>query len=167
MSQANPQPTYDIKASVHVKAAPDVVYKIATDVTRMGEWSPENIGAEWVQGQPGSLGARFHGHNRVGERTWTTECEIVAADPDRRFAWAVLTAAQDADTAVWSFEIEPDPDGALLTQRFVMRRPTDGLVRVKDALPPEQAVKFLEDRKAALQSALRLTINGIKEAAEK
>ena len=35
-------------------------------LTRMGEWSPENIGGEWDHGGSGEVGDRSLGHNRAG-----------------------------------------------------------------------------------------------------
>lgn len=86
MDQETSEPTYDIHAAVHVKAAPEDVYRVAADITRMGEWSPECTGGEWTEGTPGATGSRFLGHNCVGERTWSAECQVVAAEPGRRFA---------------------------------------------------------------------------------
>jgi hypothetical protein len=166
MDHAPVRPTYEIHASTHIKAALDDVYRVASDITRMGEWSPECTGGEWTEGEPGALGARFRGHNQVGERTWNVECQVVDSEPGRRFAWAVLTAAPDADTAVWSFEVEEDVDGSTLTQRFVMQQPTEGLLSIMSQLPPEKAETFLDDRRANLQRALHQTIDGIKKSIE-
>lgn len=165
-TSARQEPFYDIHATARVEASPAHVYALASDVTRMGEWSPENTGGEWILGTPGTVGARFTGHNEAGGRTWSTECEVVAAEQDRRFAWEVLTASAANGAAVWSFEAEPDAGGTRLTQRFVMQELMDGLVSIKDQLPPEQAATFFEDREAALQEALQRTVTGIKRAAE-
>ena len=35
------------EVSVHVAAPPEVVWATVSDVTRMGEWSPEATGATW------------------------------------------------------------------------------------------------------------------------
>lgn len=166
MTEPDSAPMYDITASIHVAADPFSVYDVASDITRMGEWSPESTGGDWAEGERGTLGSRFQGHNRVGDSSWTTECEVVAAQPGRRFAWAVLTSAPDADTSVWSFEIEPQEGGALLTQRYVMRQPPGGLLQVKERLSAEQVATFFEDRRSRIQKALKMTIAGIKASVE-
>ncbi|MDR7302004.1 SRPBCC family protein [Haloactinomyces albus] len=166
MSEIGPDASYDIHASVHVEATPHEVYAVASDITRMGEWSPETEGCEWVSGRPGVLGSRFHGHNRVGADTWTTECEVVAAEPGRRFAWAVLSTAADNRTSVWSFEIASNGYRCLLTQRYIMRSMPEGLRRIMAELPAEKAETFLADRRTQLQLALQQTVEGIKKAAE-
>jgi len=41
------------EAVVTIDAAPEQVWELVTDVTRMGEWSPENTGARWIGGATG------------------------------------------------------------------------------------------------------------------
>lgn len=166
MSTAANEPTYDLNTSTHIAAPPAEVYEIASDITRMGEWSPECTGGEWTRGDPGTVGASFQGHNRRGEHTWTAECEVVSAEPGRRFAWRVLTPADDAAECVWSFDIDPDGDGALLTQRFVLRGVPEGMRRIRESLSAKEAETFLEDRERGLRDGMRQTIGGIKATAE-
>ena len=35
------------EASIEINASPEAVYDLVSDLPRMGEWSPENIGGEW------------------------------------------------------------------------------------------------------------------------
>jgi polyketide cyclase/dehydrase/lipid transport protein len=35
------------EASIEIHASPEAVYDLVSDLPRMGEWSPENIGGEW------------------------------------------------------------------------------------------------------------------------
>jgi hypothetical protein len=35
------------EASLDIHASPEAVYDLVSDLPRMGEWSPENIGGEW------------------------------------------------------------------------------------------------------------------------
>jgi len=35
------------EASIEIHASPEAVYALVSDLPRMGEWSPENIGGEW------------------------------------------------------------------------------------------------------------------------
>lgn len=158
--------SYDLRATAEVAATADAVYRVASDITRMGEWSPECTGGEWKSGEPGTVGARFHGHNQVRGDTWTTECEVLAAEPGHRFAWEVLTAPSPTDNVVWSFEIEPTAEGCALTQRFRMKSPPDRLLAIRDSLPPERAATFAEFRRGLLQKGMQQTVDRIKAAAE-
>ena len=70
------------EASVVVRADAGRVWSMVTDVTRMGEWSPETEGAEWIDGATGpAVGARFKGHNRKGRTRWSTTCEVIESQP--------------------------------------------------------------------------------------
>jgi hypothetical protein len=53
------------EASIEINASPEAVYDLVSDLPRMGEWSPENIGGEW-QGGRGKVDDHFLGHNRPG-----------------------------------------------------------------------------------------------------
>ena len=79
-----------MSASVRVSASADELWRLVSDVVRMGEWSPENVGGRWLGGATGPVvGARFRGSNRRGWRRWSTTCTVVAADPGHTFAFDV------------------------------------------------------------------------------
>ena len=158
--------SYDISASTRVAADPEAVFRVASDITRMGEWSPECTGGEWIQGEPGTVGSRFRGHNRRGEDTWTTECEVIAAEPGREFAWAVLTYAPRELASVWSFELALEDGGTLLTQRYRMVEPPARLLSFVEGLPDDRVRTFAEKRRAMLEKAMTETVAGIKAAVE-
>src|SRR5271168_5603593 len=77
---------------VHIAAPPGQVWDLVSDVTRIGEFSPETFEAEWLDGADGPrAGVRLRGHvrrNGVGPVYWTT-CTVLVADPEREFAFAV------------------------------------------------------------------------------
>lgn len=53
------------QSSIDIAAPPDLAYDLITDVTRMGEWSPECYRCDWVDGVVAAIpGARFRGYNR-------------------------------------------------------------------------------------------------------
>jgi hypothetical protein len=59
-----------------IDAPPEAIYDLVADVTWMGEWSPECIGCEWVDGATGpAVGARFRGRHRSGLARWSTSRE--------------------------------------------------------------------------------------------
>lgn len=108
--------------AVVVDAPPEVVWRLVTDVTRMGDWSPENVGAEWVSGIPGSVGSVFRGRNQRGRASWSTTCEVVTADPPREFVFAVGKPARP-DT-LWRYELMPLPDDRTeVRESFTLRKP--------------------------------------------
>ena len=97
--------------TVRIAAPPDRVWELVSDVTRIGEFSPETFEAQWLDGADGPRpGARFRGHvrrNGRGPVYWTT-CTVTAADPGREFAFSV--AGLGGTTAnTWRYRLEPAP----------------------------------------------------------
>ncbi|MGX1777168.1 SRPBCC family protein [Nocardia brasiliensis] len=102
---------------------PRQVYELIADVTRMSEWSPESAGAEWISGEPGAVGSTFRGHNRRAWARWSTLCTVIAADPGRRFAFAVEDGGINGEPgATWAFEIFARPGGCEVVERTVDSR---------------------------------------------
>lgn len=53
--------------SIEIDATPQQVYDAVSDLTRMGEFSPECRRVEWLDGAAGPRpGAQFAGHNQGG-----------------------------------------------------------------------------------------------------
>jgi hypothetical protein len=70
------------RCDVQVDADVHAVWEIVRNVTRVGEWSHECVGAEWLDGATAAVpGARFRGRNRNGIFRWGRVCEIVTAEP--------------------------------------------------------------------------------------
>ena len=90
-----------------IAAPASTIWRMVSDVTRMGEWSPETTAATWSKGANGpTLGARFSGKNRNGRKTWSTVCTVDECEPDRTFGFAVT--AGPFKVAHWSYRIEPE-----------------------------------------------------------
>ncbi len=70
--------------------SPDAVYDQLSDPSRMGRWSPENLGAD-VPDRSGAtyVGMSFAGANKRGHFRWSTRCTVTAADRGERFAFRV------------------------------------------------------------------------------
>src|SRR4051812_23128472 len=94
-------------ASIEIGAAPEAVWGLVADVTRMGEWSPECVRAEWEDGATGpEPGAHFHGYNRAGTYEWDATCVVTDCEPGKVFAFRVPRGDDDAPTT-WRFEFAP------------------------------------------------------------
>src|SRR3982751_5345347 len=105
-------------ASIEIAAPPDLVYDVISDVTRMGERSPECYRCEWLDGATGpEVGARFRGHNRLGLLRWTTTCTVTTADRGREFAFTVMSHHGREETR-WRYAIDAEGDGTRLTESY-------------------------------------------------
>ena len=112
----------DVSGTARIAAPADELYRLVSDVTRMGEWSPENVGGRWVGGATAPVvGAQFQGSNRRGWRQWSTTCTVVAADPARRFEFEV--AFGPVPVSRWSYEFEPEGGATVVTETWTDRRP--------------------------------------------
>jgi hypothetical protein len=144
------------EATVHVDAPPDAVYAAVSDVTRMGEWSPETVRCEWVEGATGpAVGARFKGSNKRGIARWSTTPTVVVADAGREFAFVV------DDTTKWSFRCEPEGAGTRLVESFEMVA-----AMPRRYVLAERYIMRIKDRRADLERGMAETIGRIKAAVE-
>ena len=107
------------EVTVRMDAAPEKVWALVSDVTRIGEFSPETFEAEWTRGSTGpEVGAYFKGHvkrNGVGPTYWTP-CQVTASVPGERFEFRVGT--EEVAVNNWGYRIEPDGDGSRVTEYF-------------------------------------------------
>lgn len=107
--------------TVRIDAPAPVVWGILSDVTRIGELSPETFEGRWVEPATGpTLGAKFQGHvkrNGRGPTYWTT-CEVTACEPERTFEFGVITAGRILNT--WRYDIAPveGEDAVDVTESF-------------------------------------------------
>lgn len=145
---------------ITIDASPDEVYAVISDVTRLGEFSPECYACEWNGDvtEP-AVGATFTGHNRRGERRWSTVCEVTAAEPGRRFAFEVgPPPPENQKYTCWTYTFEPVNGGTKVTESFEVIN------------PPPQVGEFSEERKAQrvamLIDAMGTTLARLKKTIE-
>lgn len=147
-----------VEDTVTIAADPVAVYELVTDITRMGEWSPECRGGRWLDGATGpAVGARFRGANHKGPRRWSTVCTVTAAEPGRRFAFDVVGVG--VPVAEWSYSFEHAEGGCLVTERWLDHRPA--LAR-----PVTNLFLGVKDRAAHNLEGIRTTLAKLKAAAE-
>ena len=126
MTDLTGEPPYAHEDAIDIAAAPDDVYALVSDLPRMGEWSPENRGGQWLDAGTGEVGDWFEGVNRDGDREWSVKCEIVTADRGREFSFAVYGAA--ANSARWTYRMEPIASGTRLIEAWSLPQLTERMV---------------------------------------
>ncbi len=106
--------------TVHFAAPRAEVWDLVSDVTRIGEFSPETFEARWLGGASGPrAGARFRGHvrrNGRGPIYWTT-CTVTASEPGREFAFAV-NGPGEVVVNTWRYQLTANGDGTDVTESF-------------------------------------------------
>lgn len=155
MSNAKPQPL-QISVERVIEASPETIYHLISDITRMGEWSPECIEASWIgDATEPTVGARFKGKNRLGFSRWTTKPTVTEADPGRTFAFKVPGKAG----AFWRYELEATAHGTRVTESMEQEAPLNAFIHFL------QRRNGVHDRAANLSQAMTLTLERIDAAA--
>lgn len=145
------------QASIDIAAPPEVVYDLVSDITRMGEWSPEATGGKWLRGGTGNVGDWFEGVSETTERPpWHRECEVAAAERGRDFTFVV--GGVEANCTWWSYEMEPTDEGTRLTEYWWFVNKTPGFAAATD----EQVA----GRIAFTETMLHDTVAALKTASE-
>lgn len=106
--------------AIHMAAPPGRVWALVSDVTRIGEFSPETFEAEWLDGATApTVGARFRGHVRRNGRgpVYWTRCEVTDCDPGRTFGFSVA-GPRGRTVNTWRYRLEPSGDGTEVTESF-------------------------------------------------
>jgi uncharacterized protein YndB with AHSA1/START domain len=118
--------------TVHMAAPADRVWDLVSDVTRVGEFSPETFEAEWLGDATGpAIGARFRGHVRRNGRgpVYWTVCTVTACDPGRDFGFSVGPPDRSSVLNTWRYQLEPGADGGTdVTESFEL--PSTPLTRL-------------------------------------
>lgn len=134
-------------------AEPKVVWRIVSDLQRIGEWSPECYGVRWVSPwQKPELGAQFVGLNRIGPLRWQTTCTIMEWQPVRQFAY--LARHRTGAVTRWQFELHAVPEGTRVTQSFQTVGSPKGIM----------LVDRLARRGPRLQRGMAQTLGGMRRA---
>ena len=144
------------EASIDIQASPEAVYDLVSDLPRMGEWSPENIGGAWQGGGSGQVGDRFLGHNRAGERAWSVPVMVTVAKRGRCFEF--VTHPDDGPYVRWTYRLEPSGSSTRVTEIWDVEQ----LPPAMQQATPEQ----LEARARYTEDMLINTLAAIKATAE-
>lgn len=106
--------------TVHMDAPVEEVWDLVSDVTRIGEFSPETFEAEWLDGATApAKGVKFRGHvkrNGKGPIYWSP-AEITECIPNEVLEFAVPNAKSPINT--WRYELAPAEGGGTdVTESF-------------------------------------------------
>lgn len=147
--------------SIDIDARPDQVYELVSDVSRMGDWSPECYRCAWTKGATGPVvGARFKAKNKGGRGpSWFNTPVVTAADSGHEFAFK--RSGPGTGSYTWSYVFEPIPTGTRLTESFTAERP---LGRAMTWITMKWTGSM--DRDADLHEGMLTTLSRIKAVAE-
>lgn len=162
VSDTHADPDADLRVdtvSVTVAADAATLWDMVSDVTRMGEWSPECRSCRWTgKRRTPVVGARFVGFNKRGWARWATTNEVVEAERGTAFAFRTRETG-----VIWGYRFAPAPDGdgTVVTETRDLRSARTWLVRVAGPF-----VGGMEGHAAELREGMRQTLERLKAAAE-
>jgi hypothetical protein len=141
-----------------IAADAKTLYDLVADVTRMGEWSPENHTCTWKDGfdRP-VVGAEWFGDNKNGEFEWQTEGRVTEAVPGQLFAFDAKVG--DFVFAKWAYEFEPIDGGTRIHEHVLDLRPDK--IKARGA-----SISGVEDREARNRETMEATLAALAAAAE-
>ncbi|MFC4149904.1 SRPBCC family protein [Micromonospora mangrovi] len=143
-------PALAVRVSRVVAAPPERVYALLSDITRMGEWSPETYAARWRE-----PGRRFTGSNRIGRfYRWRMTATVTEAAPGRAFAFTTAWPSSSS----WRYALEPVDGGTRITESVTRAAPQLPLVRAI------QRVVGVRDRAAHLRAGMATTLERLDAA---
>jgi len=145
-----------ISASVELAAAPETVWEVVSDVSRMSDWSPECRKIVVLGSPKQGVGTKFIGLNRRGWAVWPTTSKVVRFEPGKAVAWKTRESG-----ATWSYEIAPTASGTSLTGRRELPSYTIGT----KLMAPLIGGAGGHDQELA--GGIRTTLERIKAAVEK
>jgi hypothetical protein len=145
--------------SIVVDTDPDTLYGLVSDVTNMGQWSPQCRECWWEDGDSLPVaGAWFKGRNEAGGREWETRSQVVVAEPGREFFWEV-----NGGWVRWGFTLDPAENGTRLTQSWEFL--PAGIAGFQERWGDE-ADRQISFREQSAKTGIPVTLAAIKRSAE-
>jgi hypothetical protein len=148
----------DDSVSLRIAAPAERIYGIVTDIANMGRLSPECVGGRWLDGATGpAVGAHFKGRNKRGLARWSTNNEVVEAEPNRAFAFQTKQSGMR-----WRDQLEADGDGTLVTESREPFRDRPLVARVFTRI----ALGGVDEHEDELRAGMLATLERLKSVAE-
>ncbi|MCK2238775.1 MULTISPECIES: SRPBCC family protein [unclassified Crossiella] len=152
-----------------VEVSPEKLWEIITDVSRIGEFSPECKGGAWLDhDSPGPrVGARFSGRNEFGNGfVGEVTCVVTESEPGRVFTWVVLDGEEDPARpgTTWRYELSAAEFGGTMVRQTFVHGPGDTGLRVMVAeLTPAAAEAGVQERLDQIREHMTETITAMAE----
>lgn len=170
---ASPAPDADTVTGARVEVeltfavAPERLWDVITDISRIGEFSPECKAAGWLDAAaPGPrAGARFQARNEFPDgHSVPVSCLVTEAEHPRTYAWMVLDPRDDPKTpsSTWRYELLPgaEPGTTLVRHCFTHGSGASGARRAAQGDPAA-----LQERLDVLRANMTATLRAMAAAA--
>jgi len=154
---------YRHNESITIDRPAEEIYDLVADVSKMGSWSPVCTGGEYDADNQ----TWFTGHNAIGEFTWSTRCEVVAAERGREFAFVNHGTDGKSKLVRWGFQFEPASTGTRVTQMWqVLPEYADFVRSGKPAATDADVAGAIDGMKGLALTGMPETLAKLKAEAE-
>ncbi len=144
----------DDRVSASIAADPDRIWDMISDVTLMGQWSPECYRAMWLTSKRGE-GAVFLGLNKDRGLSWPSPAIVTESVRGQVFAFRA------ASGVLWRYRLTAENGGCVLVEERI----TSGEFRwVKGAY--RLFLGGYDLRMDVLRAGMQRTVENIRAAAE-
>jgi hypothetical protein len=158
-------------ATVWVSVAPDEAFASVAELTRMGEWSPENLGGEWLDPPPRGVGSRFRGRNRdLQDEEWKWETIVTLTEFNSPHCFAFVVASPGEEGTAWRYTFDEAEGGTRVTESFWWRwtpLPDEGFRGRIGRMSLPEAEEQVAAREEQLQQSIEVTMRRLKGALER
>jgi putative intracellular protease/amidase len=142
-------PALHVSVSRVIPADPLTVYDQLSDITTIGQRSPETHAAKWI-----THGKKFKGSNHIGPLyRWSTVCKVTEDTPGRAFAFDVAWPSKTA----WRYELAAAEDGTEVTLTMTKMEP-----QATPVLAIQRMVG-VHDRAGHLRAGMEQTLKGLAD----
>jgi uncharacterized protein YndB with AHSA1/START domain len=100
-----------LEASIDVDASPEQVWKIVSDLKRMGEWSPQCKKMRVFGGEV-RRGTTTVNVNRKGFLVWPTTAKVTEFEPNKAIAFRIVE-----NKTIWSYTLTPSATGTTVVEK--------------------------------------------------
>jgi hypothetical protein len=154
-----------VDVEIEVGKSQEEMWDLVTDVARIGEWSPECVGAAWLDGSTAEPGGRFEGHNEYsGGFKATSTCVVTEAHRPDVFEFVVLDPSEQVDHpgSIWRYELAAGAERGQATVRHHFRH-GPGRTGLSEGMRqnPAEAAAILHERLDLLRKHMTTTIEGM------
>lgn len=157
-----------VRLGADVDCTPMEAWALVADITRIGEFSPECVGARWIGNHhAATVGAQFEGINRklVGgdELIWVRHCTVVAADPGRTFGFVVGDRYDGSPASHWSYRFRSTSRNRCRIE-VTFRHLRDGQsgLRLQADANPLHAANIVALRTEELEQGMRTSLDRMR-----
>jgi putative intracellular protease/amidase len=142
-------PALHVSVSRVIPADPLTVYDAVSDISTIGQRSPETHAAKWI-----THGKKFKGYNHIGPLyRWSTVCKVTEDAPGRTFAFDVAWPSKTA----WRYDLTAVDDGTEVTLTMTKMQPQAAPVLAI------QRMVGVHDRAGHLRTGMEQTLKGLAD----